>query len=399
MNQGLTVPDSVQAAAGAVKHDIADMLIAVITGIPMALVAITICVTPFSNIMGGRDFVVYWATGQQLVYHLSPYDKLQMMHIEHAAGVKPDAVGFMRNPPWGLPLTLPLGLLGLRFAAFLWSLVLLVCLVASVYWLHKLYGRPPTLRHWIGVSFAPGVICLLIGQTSIFVLLGYVLFIKFHRTHPFAAGAVLWLCSLKPHLLLVTGVVLFAWIIAEKQYRILAGAATALAASLTLTFAIDPAAIAQYSAMMRDSNIQQEAIPCLSIVLRKLIDAHANWLQYVPAALGCTWALTYWWRRRTAWDWLREGNRVALVSLLVSPYAWITDQVIAIPALLEGGYRTRSQVLPVLLAAASIVIEAELLSGIKLASNLFLWTAPAWLIWFVAALKTKNHDIQTAPWK
>ena len=390
------MPETVQASAASVKHDVADTLIAVITGIPIALVVITICVTPFSNIMGGRDFVVYWATGQQLVHHLNPYDKPQMMRIEHAAGVKLDAVGFMRNPPWGLPLTFPLGLLGLRFAAFLWSLVLLVSLVASVHWLHDLYGRPPTLRHWIAVSFAPGVICLLIGQTSIFVLLGYVLFIKLHRTRPYASGAALWLCSLKPHLLLVIGVVLLAWIVNEKRHRILAGAAVALAASMALTIAIYPAAIAQYSAMMRDSNIQEEAIPCMSIVLRKLVDAHANWLQYVPAALGCVWAVVYWWRRRAAWDWLREGNRVALISLLVSPYSWITDQVIAIPALLEGSYRTRSQVLPLLLASASIVIEAELLSGIKLASNLYLWAAPAWLVWYATALRTKSHEVQTA---
>jgi hypothetical protein len=391
--------ETAQKAADAVKHDVADMLIAVISGIPLALVAITICATPFSNIMGGRDFVVYWATGQQLVHRLNPYDKPQMMRIEHAAGLKLDAVGFMRNPPWGLPLAFPLGLLGQRFAGFLWSLALLGSLVASVHWLHELYGRPPTLRHWIAVSFAPAVICLLIGQTSVFVLLGYVLFLKLHRTRPFAAGAALWFCSLKPHLFLVVGVVLLAWIVTEKRYRILAGAAVALAASLAVTFAIAPAAVAQYSAMMRNSNIQEEAIPCLSIALRKLINARANWLQYIPAALGCTWAVVYWWRRRKAWDWLREGNRAALISLLVSPYSWITDQAIAIPALLEGCYRTRSQVLPVLLAAASIVIEAELLSGIKLASNLFLWTAPAWLIWYAVALRTKIHEGDTATCK
>jgi hypothetical protein len=59
--------------------------------------------------------------------------------------------------------------------------------------------------------------------------------------------------------------------------------------------------------------------------------------------------------------------------------------VLAIPALLEGAILTRSQILLVILAAASIVLEAELLGGVILASNLYLWTAPAWLAWYLLA--------------
>jgi hypothetical protein len=392
----VTMQETAQESTGIVKHDFADVLIALISGVPLALVAITICTIPFANIMGGRDFTVYWATGQQLVRHANPYDKSDMIRIEHEGGVRPDAVGFMRNPPWALPLTWPLGLIRQQFAAFLWSLILLASLLVSVHWLHEIYGRPPTLRHWIGASFAPAVICLLVGQTSILVLLGYVLFLKLHCTRPFWAGTSLWLCGLKPHLFLVAGVVLLAWILTGKRYRVLAGAAAALAVSLTATLAIDPAAITQYGAMMRESGIQKEAIPCVSIVLRKLIDQRANWLQYLPAGLGCAWAIAYWWRRRKLWDWLRDGNLVLLVSLVLAPYSWITDQVTAIPALLEGSYRTRSQLLPVLLAGASVVAEAQLLSGTKLASNWFLWTAPAWLVWYLVACRTEIQVVHAA---
>ena len=79
-----------------------------------------------------------------------------------------------------------------------------------------------------------------------------------------------------------------------------------------------------------------------------------------------------------------------LVSLLTAPYCWLYDQGLAIPALLHGAYTTRSRTLLVLLALASILIEAEL-CGIRITSLLYLWTAPAWLAWYVAARVTAQR--------
>jgi len=39
----------------------------------------------------------------------------------------------------------------------------------------------------------------------------------------------------------------------------------------------------------------------------------------------------------------------------------------------------------VFLALASVAIEAGLVSGVKLPSALYLWTAPVWLVWFLLA--------------
>jgi len=72
----------------------------------LAITALFLCVAPLTgNIAGARDFVVYWATGQQLVHHGNPYDVDAMMRIEIAAGL-PGKYGvlFMRNPPGRCPL-------------------------------------------------------------------------------------------------------------------------------------------------------------------------------------------------------------------------------------------------------------------------------------------------------
>ena len=241
------------------------------------------------------------------------------------------------------------------------------------------------MLNFLGYSFAPALMCLIIGQTSLFALLGLVLFLHLHRTRPFLAGMSLWLCALKPHLFLAFGIVLLAWVIFNRCYKILLGAATALAASCALAWLIDPSAWSDYSHMMRTYGLEYEFIPCLSVVLRLWTRPQAMYLQYLLPALGCGWALVYYWRRRQTWDWLKEGSLVVLVSIASAPYCWLFDQAIAVPALLQGAYLTRSRIFLASLAAGSLVVEIALVSGLNVTSPFYLWTAPAWLLWYLLA--------------
>ena len=338
---------------------------------------------------GTRDFIIYWATGQQLTHHDNPYDREAMSRIERAAGL-PLAykVGFMRNPPWTLPLVYPLGFISPRIAWLLWSLLMLACLAISVRLLWIMYGRPRNRRYLLGLSFGPALLCLLYGQTSLFALLGLVLFLRLHRTRPFLAGISLWLCALKPHLFLPFGVVLLAWVLVSRSYKLVAGAAIAMAASCAITFAIDPLAWNQYLQMARASGIQRAFVPCLSFLLRDWLSPNAIWLQYLPAALGCAWALSYYWLRRQAWDWTKNGSPLMLVSILTAPYTLIYDQGLLIPALLRGALLTRSRNLLIALAFLSSLVEIALYRSLSHPPDLFLWTywtAPAWLIWYIVA--------------
>jgi len=77
---------------------------------------------------------------------------------------------------------------------------------------------------------------------------------------------------------------------------------------------------------------------------------------------------------------------LVLVSVLSAPYRWVFDQAVAVPALLQGAYLCRSRALLVFLALASVAIEAGLVSGVKLPSALYLWTAPVWVVWFLLAM-------------
>ena len=78
---------------------------------------------PFNrDLVANRDFITYWATGQQLVHHGNPYDAASVSRIERDAGFQGGASYYMRNAPWALPLALPLGYLGPQAAALPWSL-------------------------------------------------------------------------------------------------------------------------------------------------------------------------------------------------------------------------------------------------------------------------------------
>ncbi len=396
-NENLRIATMATAKTGtsAPRYDAAELTIALVSGVALAMTALFVCVAPLTGqIAGARDFVVYWATGQQLVHHASPYDWDAMMRVERSAGL-PIGYGvlFMRNPPWGLPIAYLLGFVGVRIGALLWSVALLALLWGSVHSIWQMSGRPRHLLNFLGFSFAPALVCLIVGQTSLFALAGLVLFLRFHNARPFLAGAALWLCALKPHLFLPFAIVLLAWIVVKRAYQVLLGAVIAMAASCAAAWLMDPHAWTEYSQMMRTYGIEREFIPCWSVVLRLWTRPDATWIQYILPALGCAWALAYFWQRRQRWDWLHDGGLVILVSIFAAPYCWLFDQALVIPALLCGAYATRSKTLLILLAVASLAIEVGMVLGVKLPSALYLWTAPAWLLWYVFAIRSKQEAI------
>jgi hypothetical protein len=342
-----------------------------------------------SKAPGTRDYIVFWATAQLLTHHANPYDEDAITRLERKEGLPLNVkIGYMRNPPWSLPLIYPLGFFSARVGWLLWSTLLLACLAASVRLIWIMYGRPRNSRYLLGLSFAPALYGVLCGQTSLLMLPGLVLFLRMYRTRPFLAGIALGLLALKPHLFLPFGVVLAVWVLVSRSYKLAAGALVAMAASCAITSLIDPLAWTQYFQMVRTAKIDQASIPCLSYLLRNLLLPRSTGLLFLPATLGCVWALVYFWPRRRTWDWTKDGSLLMLVSLLVAPYLWIYDQGMVIPALLQGAFLTRSRNLLIALAFLSALVEIVIFRGLVYPKTMHLWmywTAPAWLAWYLVA--------------
>jgi hypothetical protein len=372
---------------------ICEFLAVAVCTVTFALSVVGVCSSLLArDSAGSRDFVEYWASGHQLIHHENPYDAQELLTLERSIGFPHQLpVIIMGNPPSALLLVLPLGVLGAKAGELTWELLLLASFFASVQMIRKMYSAPKNLAHLLAYSFAPVLSCLLSGQITIFLLLGLTLFLRLHRSHPFWAGAALWLCLLKPHLFLPFGIVLAVWIIHTRSYKILGGTAFALVASSAIVTIMNPLVWMQYAAMMRQERLDRVLIPSPSTMLRQYVYPHTLWLQCLPAGIGCVWALAYFLKRRQEWDWIRDGSLLMLVSVFVAPYTWFMDQVVLVPALLRGAYLTRSRILIAILALMSATIEIAIIRGLPLLHSAFyVWSAPAWLAWYLLAAKPRS---------
>jgi Glycosyltransferase family 87 len=329
-----------------------------------------------------RDYMCYWAAAQQLVHGQNPYDRAAITAMEHAFGTS--RATFMRNPPYAFFLALPLGFFGERSGAVAWSLGIIAALMVSIRLITKMHGRKNDGLHLLGYCFPPALACLLGGQIATFILLGLVLFLYFRERRPYVAGAALLLCALKPHLFIPFGIVLLLWIVTRKQYRIVVGAVAAFTVALLIGFCFDPHGWDHYFAMMRSEDLKNEFIPTVSLFFRLAIHRDATWLQFVPALAASWWAFWYFLRNRELWRWTEHGSLLLLVSVMVAPYAWFTDEAVLLPAILAGIFMAsdnRRSLLPYCVVAGTAFLAV--LCGVITNSGFYVWTAPAWLIWYL----------------
>jgi hypothetical protein len=379
------IPDALASAQPSGRVN----LLRVVAAISMLMVGVCILAFAMSaSDAANRDFISYWAAGQQLVHHGNPYDGDAILGIERSSGLNGRPF-FMRNPPSAFFLALPLGLVGVRVGVVLWSLALVAALMASIRMVWILHGRPPGRLHLVGYCFPPTLACLLSGQIGMFLLLGVVLFLYFHHSKPYFAGAALILCALKPHLFLPFGVVLIARIVMHKAYRILAGTLGAMLASVALSFFLDPVGWSHYARMMRSASIRDEFVPTISLVFRLVVHRDSAWLQFGPAFAGCIWGLWYFWTRRERWHWMDQGLLLLVVSVMVAPYAWFTDEALLLPAILAGLYRASDSgrsLVP--LGCVAGVALIGVLAGIPMTSGFYVWTTPAWLAWYLYTVRS-----------
>lgn len=364
------------------------------TAAAILILALGVCFIVFfmsAQSAAQRDFISYWSAGQQLVHHQNPYDAAAILRIEKSAGFEGGRPFFMRNPPNAFFLAYPLGFLPARAGAILWTLAIVAALMLSIRLIWIMHGRPGNRLHLAGYLFAPAIACLLAGQTAIFILLGVTLFLYLHTTHPVAAGAVLLLLTLKPHIFIPFGIVLLAWMVSKRAWPMLASAVSAVALILLFAYLVDPSGWQQYRFMAQHEHLANELLPTTSLLFRLLINRSAFWLQFVPAFAASLWAARYFFIRRHDWSWRSHGLLLLLVSELVAPYAWFSDEAILLPAILAGLYtlhdRGRS-VIPFGIIAGIALIEVFVTQ--EMATLYFIWTAPAWLLWYLHATRNAH---------
>ncbi|HEV2325106.1 MAG TPA: glycosyltransferase family 87 protein [Terracidiphilus sp.] len=348
--------------------------------------------------VAGRDYIQYWAEGRQVLNRANPFDAAAILQLERSAGQDRTEAELSGSPPLILLLVTPFALLSAKNGLVLWFAVMLAAFSLSIWVLWLLHGRPDTLLYLFGFLFAPAIACLQSGQISILFLLSILAFLYFLEVHPWLAGACLVPLTLKPHLFLVFAVALLLWTFSRRAYGVLAGFAVALGICLAATFYLDPHAWSQYLQMMKMQNLIGDFVPTLSESMQRLINPRWIWLRFVPAAAACVWAAWYFRIRQNRWSWMHQGMVTLLVSCLCAPYGFFFDESILLPAVLTGmvrAPRSGRSLYPIWIAGAAALIEC--LRRVRVTSLFYLWTAPAWLIWYLYATKDDRLAIADKP--
>src|SRR5207244_5439366 len=286
-----------------------------------------------------RDSIAYWTAGRLLLAHADPYDTDKVFEMEQQQGYVEQKPLVLRTPPWSLFMVVGLGVLDAFWAWVVWVAASVAGLLLAMRLCWRIYGaqRIPQNFFWIiGYLFAPVPACLVAGQMGIMLLLGLVLFLCWEAKRPYLAGAALLLPFAQPHLLSLFWVALIFWVVSRKKWALAIGFVMAFALACLLPLLFDPRVFGDYREMLRRASVGLEFIPAFSGVIRLLFFRRWFWVQFLPVAIGLAWCAQFVAQRRSNWNWQEHAPALIVTSVLTTPYAWLTDEVVVLPAILQA---------------------------------------------------------------
>ena len=354
--------------------------------------------------VASRDSIAYWAAGHLLLNRQDPYDQREVLRLERQHGYSADRPLVLRTPPWSLFLVVPLGLADPFWSWLVWTGILIGSLVVGMRLCRRMYGGesvPQNLFATVGYLFAPVPACLVAGQMGLVLMLGVALFLLWEKEHPFRAGAVLILPFAKPHLLSLFWLILVLWVILYKQLRVATGFLLTFVVVTLVPLALDRSIFHDYREMLHVASIQREFIPALSGVIRLLFFRNYFWVQFLPLIVGLIWGIIFFIRRRPGWDWRRDGPALLVVSVLTTPYGWLADESVLLPAILQAlvliyqvraNMKVRTKVALAMFALLNFLLLLILRSKIPFSTGIYFWSTLVWFSWYFYASRLHTRS-------
>jgi len=333
------------------------------------------------------DFVEYWAAGRLALDDADPYSPELLLPLQRDAGRDTDEAIMMWNPPWTLPLVLPLGALPARVAQLVWLFIGVGSIAVAVHLFAKSFPENRWIAWIAAAGFMPVYLVLQAGQIGPLLVLGASLACAHSGLRPLLAGAALVLVSVKPHLAYLVWVALVVDTVSTRRWKLLGGgiAVGVLFAALPLLFV--PHVYWDYLNAMREHPPAQWVSLTLGTLLRLAFGEGRFGLQFLPMLLGLGWFAAYWWPRRSSWNWEAELPKLLFVSFLTSPYgAWHFDLVLLLIPVLHRVKSLAAAPLTSEVVACWVAYAAMNLAmlGINLGggySYWYGWVAPLLLVW------------------
>jgi len=325
-----------------------------------------------------NDFTFYWTAARHVLAGQNPY-ALDSPH------------GFvMLAPPWTLPITLVFGALPLEVAQFLWLMISVVALAISAIWLCELYseGQRPLVIGLLVATFSPVLVMFLLGQIVPLALLGLAGFLRYEPKRQYLAGAFLFLASLKPQIVFLVwpALLLYGWF--QGRWKALVGLIGTLTSASLLALAVRPNVFREYWWLLGSREVASYESSTLATLVSRTLGYGAT--QYLPTVLALIWLGWRWRTLAGTWEWRTQLPGLLAVSIATTPYAWFSDQVVLLPAVLcaEGKlWRTSWSLIP-----HAVFYLLFNLSGLVLVafrkSLWYAWLPFVWLICYWTVLRS-----------
>lgn len=276
----------------------------------------------------GGDFLVFWSAAQLVLqgdplaaYNVAVLHQVELATVPLVATTQGVLPWFY--PPTFMPLVVPFGLLpywlavpvflGVSAGSFLWVASRIV----------------PWREAWLPCAAFPGIaVVFSTGQNALLLAACGGLALTLLRARPVAAGMLLALLSVKPHLALMFPVALFC---ARAWRALIAMVATSLGLAVLALVAFGPecfAAFLQNAAFARtvveSGAVHLERMPTLFAMVKMLHGSVA--LAYALHLLGATAAcavVVYAWSRPCTFA--LQAAALLTASMLISPYLYDYD--------------------------------------------------------------------------
>jgi len=357
------------------------------------------------------DYIEYWSAGRLNLQGENPYSKVKLFPLQIEGGRElksvDDAV-MMWNPPWTLPLVMPLGVLPSRLGQFAWLGVNLAIAAASALLLWNAFDGAKSKR-WLAIvlslGFIPTLLALNVGQISLVLLLGCAGFLwSAKRGYPFVAGLCAVLVAVKPHLAYLLWIAIAMQAAFSRQWRIVLGGVAGGLLMTAIAMAFNPQVWTHYFEAYRIHPPSEHVSLTLGIPLRIAFGQERFWLQFLPMIPLAAVYGVHAWNRRNDWNWSVEMPLLVAASFVTAPYgAWHFDLVLMLVpvlhlavAMAEFGWTVRSRLLFALWLFANAAMLALTLA--KVWSFWFAWVAPLiFLAWSLARFPLPSPRLRPVP--
>src|SRR5205085_7338469 len=169
------------------------------------------------------------------------------------------------------------------------------------------------------------------------------------------------------------------------------GFISAVAVATIAALICDPHVFQHYRELVSASGVAGEFIPALSGVLRLIFFRQYFQLQFVPLLLGLLWCMWFCVKNMAQWSWRDHGLTVMVVSILTTPYGWLTDEVVLLPAILFAAMcifarkqklRITTKIVLAIFGFLNWIMLLLVASQIPLQSGVYFWSSLLWLGWY-----------------